>query len=423
MDELLNSLITPSQEQLQEAKIAIEEFRQKNQQEQHNPNMAAAAIVPLPDSEHEIVLPHRTSIGQAARGEQPAPLTSSDGDSIAASGIRSLGELFASRTDPDIALELQSIEDFELQNPYQPNPPAKVVPLPSSKGNYESTVKLHHLCDQRGVRPEFTYNEPSAFRFSAKVEIGSLSFQTPNSFPTKKQAKDAACSLALSEPSNLDAVAGVKRKAPLVADVGPEVDRSEDWISILHDYAQRKKVAFAEYHESMSENPPFRFGCTVNISGGPAEPFGQDLGPFNSKQAARTSAAKEAVLWLRAQGVLRAAPSKRARPEFQDVVNKSLQEVDSAPLPVRVHHLVAALGFSQPRFDCRLSKTKLGDVQVGVPIYDAAVFFDERDVVREPRLAGPIGRVEQVHGQKKAKEACYEQLLITLQQIQSSRGG
>ncbi len=180
------------------------------------------------------------------------------------------------------------------------------------------------------------------------------------------------------------------------------------------DLSQKKKVAFAEYQESVNNIHPRQYKCTVSLLGGPETPFGVNIGHFLTKSAAKSSAAKEAVLWLRAQGIIREPPVKRPCPEFQHVTGLDKEELESAPIAVRLHNTVATMGFSQPRFDCHLSKTKLGGVQVGVPIYDAAVAFLDRDVAKEPKLAGAIGRVEQVHGQKKAKEVCCPSLLWDL---------
>jgi hypothetical protein len=163
----------------------------------------------------------------------------------------------------------------------------------------------------------------------------------------------------------------------------------------------------------------------VQISGGPLSPFGETLGPFSSKQNAKAAAAKQAVCWLRKQGILQSASKpfklEPATPESmsnghtgitQAMGNAGLTTGDDdthTPVSKRLHNLVAALGFHQPRFDCRRSSTTTGKAQsVAIPFYDAAVHFDNRDIEIERRLQGPIGQIYNANGQKKAKASCYE---------------
>lgn len=90
------------------------------------------------------------------------------------------------------------------------------------------------------------------------------------------------------------------------------------------------------------------------------------------------------------------------------------------PAPTHLHRLAASLGLMQPRFDCRSAARSPGD-PVTVPLYDAAVYFDPRDVAREARLSGAIGKVERVLGQKRAKTACYELAIRHLEVLRRER--
>jgi hypothetical protein len=125
--------------------------------------------------------------------------------------------------------DLQDAAAFDKLHPYIPR--AKLVPLGTSSGNNDNVTKLQHICDKRGMQPVFEFNEPHAALFIAKVQVGSQSFQTTNPLPTKKQAKEAVSKLALIGLPNEESAVGTKRKAQ---ETTGEVDRSENWIGILH---------------------------------------------------------------------------------------------------------------------------------------------------------------------------------------------
>jgi hypothetical protein len=87
---------------------------------------------------------------------------------------------------------------------------------------------------------------------------------------------------------------------------------------------------------------------------------------------------------------------------------------------VRLTTLTSALRLRTPRFVASPCAMPSGVVAVpGMAFYQAALYFDEHDTKRIPLLAGPIGQVHGIHGQKKAKEACYEQAVQLLEQLQN----
>jgi hypothetical protein len=206
--------------------------------------------------------------------------------------------------------------------------------------------------------------------------------------------------------------------------------------SFSTEYCQGKKLPQPIYQEYVTESNPVQFVCSAQISQSPQTPFGMGTGPFSTKKDAKVAAAKEAVCWLRANNHMRQPPPKRIKVErdsppvtlpdrtsltqaVQDV-DLNLHQKDSQPLTSRLHDLVAVLRLRCPRFVATPCKTPSGAAAVpGMAVYQAALHFDEYDSKRIPRLAGPIGRVDGIYGQKKAKEACYEQAVQLLEQIQS----
>ena len=174
----------------------------------------------------------------------------------------------------------------------------------------------------------------------------------------------------------------------------------------------------------------------MRFTGSPEPRFGVTLGPFSSKGNAKIAAAKEAVTWLRDGGLLRDTSVKRVRLNSSDPLDPpttapnvtppaqspviDLEAEATMPATTRLHHLAFSLGLLQPRFDCHPSPRNPEDPPA-VPFYDAATLFDPRDVASETRLAGPVGKVERVLGQKRAKTACYQRTIDVLEDLRRER--
>lgn len=92
----------------------------------------------------------------------------------------------------------------------------------------------------------------------------------------------------------------------------------------------------------------------------------------------------------------------------------------TASLPQRMNEMIQALRLHTPSYDLKPSTTASGDI-AGSALFDIAALFDERDIAQEPRLAGRVGESKRVLGQKKAKEACSQQVLELLERIQRDR--
>ncbi|KAK3710692.1 hypothetical protein LTR37_010111 [Vermiconidia calcicola] len=410
--DLLRSLVVPSQEQL--AEIYNSSHATRPSQE------AMATAVSSQSSSQE----QRYNPGdQNPFSPPPSGQTNDENASLAPSGF---GEL----------ANLQSIDDFDKAFPYREKKP-KLVAV-RSKGNPEASIKFQHLCDQCGIRPEFTFSEPFPGYFQATVRFGGESVETIEPQPSKKQAKDAVCELAIPRITALESdKGGKKRKSVDASNESPDVDRSENWIGMLLENAQQKKSFMPTYQEYRTETFPTTFSCSVSVAGGPLSPFGGKT-LFKAKQDAKAAAAREAVLWLRSAGLSQQSSVKRQkanspeniRPTGQTGLTQAIADVEmgrkSPPtttplsLPQQVHNLAVSLGFHQPQFRSDLSSTaNLRDgAPEGLPFYDMEARFDERDIAGEPKLAGPIGRVERVYGSKPARNACCEKVLLVLEDIQ-----
>lgn len=87
-------------------------------------------------------------------------------------------------------------------------------------------------------------------------------------------------------------------------------------------------------------------------------------------------------------------------------------------LPEQVRRLALALGFTQPAFEFQPCVHTHQGLEGFVNV---EAYFTEKDVRREPRLKGPVGRIESVYGKKTAKEMCCQEVLRLLEENRESR--
>lgn len=133
--------------------------------------------------------------------------------------------------------QLQSIEDWEVENPHVPQQKMVSATVPKSTGEW--TTKFQHQCDQHGVRPVFSYEEPSPFSFIAVLEVDGKQFRTETPLSSKKHAKEKVSKMGLAALPPLDKMEGVakrgtKRKSDAALEGAPTKDGSENWIGILN---------------------------------------------------------------------------------------------------------------------------------------------------------------------------------------------
>ena len=179
-----------------------------------------------------------------------------------------------------------------------------------------------------------------------------------------------------------------------------------------------------EFNEFATQTYPAQFACTLTIADRPSEPFGSET-LFLTKQGAKATAAKEAVLWLRDNGGLPAVGTKRRKTLDVSSLgdgNTGLTQIlgsfgveEKAPIGQRVHEKIVALGLHSPIYHLAPSTVSSGQAMPTTGFWDIAATFDERDVAAKPKLAGRIGEAKHVYGKQKAKEACYEKVLQLLE--------
>lgn len=188
------------------------------------------------------------------------------------------------------------------------------------------------------------------------------------------------------------------------------------------EYFQNHKLPQPLYQEYSTPSPPFRYSCTATLpssipnSPAPSEPFGSTTQLFVSKKAARSAAAKDAVLWLRQQGQIPNLTQLTTAESFIDL-DPSLSPAE------KVHTLIAALGLCTPRFHCTPTITASGEEIPGGSFWDVEATFDRRDVATHPCLGGAVGTVRGVFGKAKARSQCAEGVLGVLEGLREERRG
>ncbi|KAK3115606.1 hypothetical protein LTR53_004864 [Teratosphaeriaceae sp. CCFEE 6253] len=335
-------------------------------------------------------------------------------------------------------LQLQDIDSWERENPRVEK--QTLSPIQAVKANPEHLIKFHTACQDRGITPIFDFSEPTPYRFRATVVFGGETVECDGDFPSKKLAKEDVCKRAINLVEQISP-GSKKRKTPENDGgdddrVSDEILNSANWIATLQNYTQSHRLTMPDYTELRTPLPPHLFACVVKTSTGPPGGFGSSTDLYSTKQAAKKAAAREAVLWLRARGIVLTeakitggppSPKRRKSTEVDTVelpgatgLIQALHKVevsDAAPqsLAQQVHDLVASLGLSQPAWKTKPSASR------GPPFIDMAAEFMPIDVQKDPRLAGEVGKVKGLLGKKPAKERCCHDVLRVLEDIKRSR--
>jgi len=130
---------------------------------------------------------------------------------------------------------LQSIEDFERENPYDPNAKRPRLILLQRNGSAPGTISDFYLrCQACGIQPNFTITETSPQSFTGKVVVGEQTKETSDCFPNKNAVKEALCKLAIPHLPEPEDKASKKRKAVYTDIPTAQVDAAENWIGLLH---------------------------------------------------------------------------------------------------------------------------------------------------------------------------------------------
>lgn len=171
--------------------------------------------------------------------------------------------------------------------------------------------------------------------------------------------------------------------------------------------------------------------CDLVLANGLPKSFGSKDVSFPSKQNAKATAAKEAVLWLREQHKFPLADVKRPKvdpnnlPAGQTGLTQALKAFEMEPnekVTQHMNRLVQSLGLHTPAYDLQASNFSSAQRGPAQGYWDVAVTFDGRDVAQIPKLGGRIGEVKHVYGKTKAKEACSQKVVQLLEEIELSRG-
>jgi hypothetical protein len=341
---------------------------------------------------------------------------------------------YMSHTQPQTQTQVTTLLSLEEFDKLYALPPARLpsaapvpVPLPIAP-NSEAVPKFNHLCQTRSITHLFTFEEISKGLFSSKVEFGGHVCVAEGPYYSKKQAKEAVAQQAL------DLLESTEPPPPPQKELKPDrgipkpkcrssdQDDSENWIAVLHDFAQKQhhtQPVYRYFEAKMREQQrqglsisPENFSCVLNIQARPLYDFGSEEEFFQTKVEAKRVAARSAVLWLRSTGLLSEATEESRISPKQEASDMNTEK-SAAQLVV---DLSLRLGLSQPQFDIKPA----GDL-AGKNFYICAALYLEVDSRRVPELGGPLCQTPPVFGQKNAKKMCCEALAVLLRRVVSER--
>ena len=320
--------------------------------------------------------------------------------------------------------------------PSKPSTQGKPIALPPRSNNPEAIPRFNHLCQVHSLTSSFTFEEVEQGLFSSKLAFGNYVYEEAGPFPSKKLAKEAVALRGLSTLETIDhsllkneKVQSTKRKS-VDNDAGDTPEEANgDWVAILHKFTQKHhhdqpQFQFFEVDTRAKQsrglcNSSSQFCCTLKVQARPHHTFGSDTTPHITKAEAKRSAAKEAVTWLQLVGMLpdtdTTTSSKRRKSTSDGEAHTGLtQEVsrlktEQSPTQL-VSELSLRLGLSQPQYKCAPT---VGN------FYICTAHYIDRDVLRQPRLEGPLCQTEAVYGQKNAKKMCAQELIAVLEALTS----
>ncbi len=178
-------------------------------------------------------------------------------------------------------------------------------------------VALYHLCQDRGLVPEFEIDGDQS-GFGGVLKIGEQSVGSERKWKTKKEAKDRLAEKGVEVVRRTEA----KGKSP--AGGGGTL---ENWVGRLLGMHSRNAMLISlvtctpEYQNAIDPTlgPAYTeyaigpaFACTVQIPSH-SQSFGSVNNPFSSKKAARSNAAREAIQFLISEGLINADGAPKAR--------------------------------------------------------------------------------------------------------------
>ncbi|KAK5732635.1 hypothetical protein LTR17_010316 [Elasticomyces elasticus] len=319
------------------------------------------------------------------------------------------------------------------------------APVQAVKYNPEHVSRLQSLLTSRGLAANFEFFQTSSTpTFSGTVSFAGETIHSEGSeFTSKKLVKENLSKVALPIAEKYDPNSKKRKNSEDQAmddgTITEDVLNSANWAGSLQNYTQAHKLPMPDYTEFRTPYPPHLFSCTVRVANSIAL-FGSETTLYSSKGAAKKAAAREAVLWVRSQDavfpeaqVTGGPLMKRRKSGDGDPaatapgmtgLTQVMQDVDvnklsQLSLSQQVHEVVASMGYSQPQWHSKPS----ANGSYGPSYVDMAAVWPNKDVLREPRLAGDIGQVTNIFGKKQAKEECCKNVLVFLEELKRSRSG
>ncbi|KAI9730753.1 MAG: hypothetical protein M1834_005722 [Cirrosporium novae-zelandiae] len=349
---------------------------------------------------------------------------------------------------PDVATYLAREDIQQILSEISPthSPSKTPVPLsPRSKGaNPEAVARLNHLAQLQGIIPVFGFEEVSQQRFSVKLRLGVEELNDEGPYQSKKDAKGSI---------SIKGIEALERRTETASQgSGSKAGTEENWIGKLQEWVQQKSLPHPVYNAfTIPNTKTFSMELTISL-GQPSSPefksFGSRDTQYPSKRAAKTAAAREAVLWLVENGHIPEdlttakkkaklgtakkvdkcpVPSSESGPEHSHEHRRQPSLGDDIPPPLssvgipsvkkevsyaqRVNQLCPLLGLPPPEYRIK------PDNPIVPSLHSGAAYF-----THEFQFPGPYGEVRHISGKKAAKEACAKGVLRWLCELALERG-
>ncbi|KAM0318859.1 hypothetical protein ACHAO8_001337 [Botrytis cinerea] len=208
---------------------------------------------------------------------------------------------------------------------------------------------------------------------------------------------------AASRPRNMPDVTGILLEDQALQEMG-----NTNWIGRLLEYHQAKAITpLPVYTNIQVSEQRFRFSVTIREKTEPVT----TLASFSNKKDAKQFISKLAIDWLISQNLMPPTGAVRFPNAASPSPNPNVRERSTSPTPYPslVPGLCIALGFNPPAYRLTL-------MAEGTAFYEIYADFGS-----DARINGPVGRLTNIYGKKKAKEACAKEVFRFLKTIERSR--
>ncbi|KAF2139992.1 uncharacterized protein K452DRAFT_289380 [Aplosporella prunicola CBS 121167] len=374
--------------------------------------------------------------------------------------------------------QTQTIEAFEAEyHAQQEQKPADITaPVALSRGYVSAHVeRFNHLCQTHGVVNDFSYTESAdpkgwsvVLRFGfgllgAEGRVEQFELEEKGPFVNKKEAKAAVSergSIVLLEAAEKRAQEKKANASPspaMEAMAGPPSGEpardasavTENWIGLLLEYSSATGTPPPQFQDFSIGS---RFACECAFAPRASQPFGTREELFPNKKSAKTNAAREAVEWLRSQGMMpeRGHPSKKKfraanapapPPQPPPSVLAGLSGGPVGPMPVGGNGNGSGSGSESegavargqmgkersygeqvmafcPTVGCMQPEYRLAQDARVPGFWSGAAFFPHDPLIAKN---GPVAEIRNVWGKKTARELCAKGVLAHLKAVAARR--